>query len=43
MNRYEPSTPRAPLGLAAVCLTVATLALSVGAPAALNPEIAKSP
>lgn len=38
MNRYEPGTPRALFGVAAACLTVATLALSVAAPAALNPE-----
>ena len=38
MKRYEPGTPRALFGLAAACLTVATLAVSVAAPAALDRE-----
>ena len=38
MNRYEPRTPRALAGLAAVCMTAATLALSVMAPAAIESE-----
>lgn len=33
MKRYEPGTPRALLGFAAVALTAVTLALAVAAPA----------
>ena len=36
MNRYEPGTPRALFGLAAVALTAATLAIAVIAPAAVD-------
>ena len=36
MNRFEPGTPRALLGVAAVALTLATIAISVAAPAAMN-------
>jgi hypothetical protein len=36
MNRYEPRTPRLFAGLAAAALTVATLAVTVMAPAALD-------
>jgi hypothetical protein len=36
MNRYEPRTPRAVFGFAAVFLTAATLAVSVVAPAAMD-------
>jgi hypothetical protein len=36
MQRYQPGTPRALIGVAAVALTVATLAVSVLAPAAMN-------
>ena len=38
MKRYEPGTPRAIAGLAAICMTAATLTLSVLAPAALDSE-----
>lgn len=36
MHRYEPGTPRALIGAAAIALTVGTLAVSVLAPAAMN-------
>jgi hypothetical protein len=36
MHRYQPGTPRAIIGVAAVALTVATLAVAVLAPAAMN-------
>jgi hypothetical protein len=36
MQRYQPGTPRALLGVAAAALTVATLAVSVLAPAAMD-------
>ncbi len=36
MQPYEPGTPRALIGIVAVALTVATLAVSVVAPAAQN-------
>jgi hypothetical protein len=38
MNRYEPATPRALAGVAALFMTVATLSLSVLAPAAVDSE-----
>ena len=34
MNRFEPGTPRALLGAAAVALTLATITITVAAPAA---------
>ena len=36
MHRYQPGTPRALIGVAAIALTVATLAVAVLAPAAMN-------
>jgi hypothetical protein len=36
MNRFEPGTPRAFVGFAAVCMAAATLAVSVIAPAAID-------
>ena len=36
MQRYQPGTPRALIGVAAVALTVATLAVAVFAPAAMD-------
>ena len=36
MNRYQPRTPRLFAGLAAAALTVATLAVTVMAPATLD-------
>ena len=33
MNRYEPATPRAALGVAAFALTIANFVLLVGGPA----------
>lgn len=36
MNRYEPRTPRALAGFAAVFMTAATLAVAVLAPAAMD-------
>jgi glutamate racemase len=38
MKRYEPGTPRAIAGIAAICMTAATLAMSVVAPAAVDSE-----
>ena len=38
MNRYEPRTPRLFAGFAAAALTVATLAVTVMAPAALDAQ-----
>ena len=37
MKRYDPRTPRALFSIAAVTLTVATLAISVLAPAGVEP------
>ncbi len=37
MNRYQPATPRAIAALAATFMTVATLAVSILAPAAMDP------
>jgi hypothetical protein len=36
MHRYQPGTPRALIGVAAVALTAATLAVAVMAPAAMS-------
>jgi hypothetical protein len=36
MNRYDPRTPRALFGFAAIALTAATLALSVSVPARIE-------
>ena len=36
MHRYEPGTPRALIGVAAVALTLATLAVAVLAPAGMD-------
>ena len=36
MQRYQPGTPRALIGVAAVALTAATLAVAVMAPAAMS-------
>ena len=36
MNQYDPGTPRALIGLAAIAMTAATLAVSVIAPAAMD-------
>jgi glutamate racemase len=38
MKRYAPGTPRAMAGIAALCMTAATLAISVLAPAAVDSE-----
>lgn len=38
MNRYEPRTPRLFAGLAAAALTLATLAVTVMAPASLDAQ-----
>ena len=37
MNRYQPKTPRAAFGVAAVAMTALTLALAIVAPAKLAP------
>lgn len=42
MNRYAPRTPRMLLGLAAVALTAATLAISVLAPAAMDRDASQN-
>ena len=36
MHRYQPGTPRALIGVAAVALTAATLAVAVMAPAGMS-------
>jgi hypothetical protein len=36
MNQYDPGTPRALFGLAAIAMTAATLAVAVIAPAAMD-------
>ncbi len=36
MNRYDPGTPRALIGLAAAVMTAATLAISIIVPAAME-------
>lgn len=41
MKRYDPRTPRAFFALAAVTMTVATLAISVLAPARIDPLAAQ--
>ena len=40
MNRYEPHTPRALFGFAAVAMTAATLAISIFVPASLGRDTA---
>ena len=37
MNRYQPNTPRAMLGIAAIAMAVLTLGLAVVVPAKLAP------
>jgi len=38
MKRYEPSTPRATIAAVAVCMTLATAAVMVIAPAAMQSD-----
>jgi hypothetical protein len=37
MNRYQPSTPRVALGIAALALTSLTMALALIVPASMSP------